>query len=340
MSSEITRRTFALGGATVLGAGLTGASAQTTPIELKLSHFVPPQHAFHKWVVGWAKKLEDESKGKLKITIYPNGQLVGPPNRQFDAARNGIVDIAFCLHGVTPGRYPMTELANLPFVWPSGGSHVPLMSQRITELAPKYLAAEHKGLHILWMEMANPVVIYSTTPLRTLADFKGKKIRYASITNKQLLDALGAVPLLVPPPESQDALAKGIVEGATFPHEAGLAYDLASVVHYASAPPLASATFAMVMNPAKYKGLPPDLRAILDKESGVAGAVSFGKAWEAQESFARNLETTKKGLQIITLSDSDVAKMKQLAKPIIDNAVAEQEKLGHHAREFLAEYMK
>ena len=49
---------------------------------------------------------------------------------------------------------------------------------------------------------------------------------------------------------------------------------------------------------------------------------------------------TKKGLQIITLSDSDVAKMKQLAKPIIDNAVAEQEKLGHHAREFLAEYMK
>ena len=96
----------------------------------------------------------------------------------------------------------------------------------------------------------------------------------------------------------------------------------------------------MVTNPAKYKGLPPDLRAILDKESGVAGAVSFGKAWEAQESFARNLETTKKGLQIITLSDSDVAKMKQLAKPIIDNAVAEQEKLGHHAREFLAEYMK
>ena len=84
------------------------------PIVLKLSHFVPPQHAFHKWVVGWAEKIEKESGGRLKFEIYPNGQLVGPPNRQFDAARNGITDIAWCLHGVTPGRYPMTELANLP----------------------------------------------------------------------------------------------------------------------------------------------------------------------------------------------------------------------------------
>jgi TRAP-type C4-dicarboxylate transport system substrate-binding protein len=335
----LTRRGFALGGAAVLGAGITGAArAQAT--ELKLSHFVPPQHAFHKWVVGWAKTIEDESKGKLKITIYPNGQLVGPPNRQFDAARNGIVDISFCLHGVTPGRYPMTELANLPFVWPSGGANVPLMSQRMTELGPKYLYSEHKGLHVLFMEMANPIVIYSKTPLHSVADFKGKKIRYASITNKQLLEALGAVPLLVPPPESQDALAKGIVEGATFPHEAGLAYDLASVVHYAIEPPLASATFAMVMNPAKYNALPADLRAVLDKESGVAGAVSFGKAWAAQETFARDLMTSKKGLQIVTLPDSEVAKMKELAKPIVEHALAAQEKLGHPAREFLAAYTK
>ena len=62
---------------------------------------------------------------------------------------------------------------------------------------------------------------------------------------------MGATPMLIPPPESQDALAKGIAEGATFPHEAGFAYKLASVVPYAIEPPLASATFATVMNPAK-----------------------------------------------------------------------------------------
>ena len=71
--------------------------------------------------------------------------------------------------------------------------------------------------------------------------------------NKYLIDALGAVPLLVPPPELQDALAKGIVECAMFPLEASLAYDLGSVAKFAIVPGVATATFAMVMNPAKYE---------------------------------------------------------------------------------------
>jgi len=322
----------------ILGAGVFAAQAQT--IELKLSHFVPPQHAFHKWAVEWAKRIEDGSQGRLKITIYPNGQLVGPPNRQFDAARNGIVDIAFTLHGVTPGRYPMTELANLPFTWPPEGALCSVMGKRMTELAPQYLAQEHTGLHILFMAMANPIVIYSKVPIRKVDDFKGLKIRYASITNKNMLEALGATTLLIPPPEAQDALAKGIAQGATFPHEAGLAYDLAAVVKYAIEPPLASATFAVVMNPAKYNSLPADLKALIDKESGVTGAVSFGKAWEAQEKLARETQITKKGLEIITLPDGEVAKIKQIGKAQTQDAVAALEKQGKPAAKFLAEYTK
>ena len=328
-------KAFALAGALALAT----VSAKAETITLKLSHFVPPQHAFHKWVVEWTQKIEKESGGRLKFEIYPNGQLVGPPNRQFDAARNGITDIAFCIHGVTPGRYPMTELANLPFTWPSSGVSLPEMGKRMTELAPKYLAAEHTGLHILFMSMANPVVLWSKTPINSIADYKGKKIRYASITNKQLLEAMGAVALLIPPQESQDALAKGIAEGATFPYEAGFAYNLASVVPYAIEPGMASATFALVMNPAKYNSLPPDLRAILDKEAGINGAMSFGKAWQDFEKFARGV-FEKKGLKIIALPDSEVAKMKALAKPIIENALAAQEKAGHKAREFFAAYTK
>ncbi|HVZ50713.1 MAG TPA: TRAP transporter substrate-binding protein [Pseudolabrys sp.] len=329
-------KAIALAGAFALAT----VSAKAETITLKLSHFVPPQHAFHKWVVQWTQKIEKESGGRLKFEIYPNGQLVGPPNRQFDAARNGITDIAFCLHGVTPGRYPMTELANLPFTWPGGKVDLAEMGKRMTELAPKYLAAEHTGLHILFMSMANPVVLWSKKPINSVADYKGMKIRYASITNKELLDAMGAVPLLIPPQESSDALSKGIVEGATFPYEAGFAYDLASVVPYAIEPGMASATFAMVMNPAKYNSLPPDLRAILDKEAGVNGAMSFGKAWQDFEKFARNFFITKKGLKIITLPPAEVDKMHALAKPIIEKSLDALEKQGKPARAFFAAYTK
>jgi len=327
---------FALAAAVALAAG----SARAQTIVLKLSHFVPPQHAFHKWVVGRTQKIEKESNGQLKFEIYPNGQLVGPPNRQLDAARNGIVDIAWVLHGVTPGRYPMTEIANLPFTFPSKGVDLPEMAKRLTELAPKYLAAEHTGLRILFLNQAPPVLLFSKEPIKTLADYKGKKIRYASITNKQMLEALGAAPMLIPPSDAQDAISKGIVEGAMFPHEAGLAYDLASVVKYAIEPPVASATFAFVMNPAKYNSLPPGLQAIIDKETGVNGAMNFAAAYQAQEKFARDLQTSKKGLQILTLSPADVAKMKELSKPIISKAIDDLEKQGKPAKEFFAAYTK
>ena len=45
---------------------LAAGSVQAQTITLKLSHFVPPQHAFHKWVTAWAEKIEKESNGRLK----------------------------------------------------------------------------------------------------------------------------------------------------------------------------------------------------------------------------------------------------------------------------------
>jgi len=318
-----------------LGAG--AASAQT--IELKFSHFVPPNHTFHKWAVAWGEQLAKDSGGRLKVTIYPNGQLVGPPNRQFDAARNGIADIAFTLHGATPGRYPMTELGNLPFSWPAAGSDTAMTSRRLSELGAKYLTAEHTGLHILYMAVANPAVFYSKTPLKKVEDFKGQKIRYAGVQNKYLIDELGAVPLLIPAPEAQDALAKGISDAAMFPHEAGVAYDLGSVIKNATEPGVATATFALVMNPAKYNSLPDDLKALIDKSTGPAGAEQFGKAWASAEKAGRDQEIAN-GLQIHTLSDADVAEMKRRMAKHVEDAIAALEKQGKPARAFYAEYTK
>ena len=227
------------------------------------------------------------------------------------------------LHGVTPGRYPVTELANLPFGFPAAEAQSPEMAKRLTELAPKYLAAEHTGLHILFLYHGRRWFSFrgSDQDARRLQGHENP-LRLAH--QQELLDSLGAATLLIPPPDSQDALNKGIVQAATFPHEAGLAYDLASAVKYAIQPPVASATFAMAMNPAKYNSLPPDLKALLDKESGVAAAVSFGTAWKDQEKHALDRDEAK-GLQIHTLPPGEVAKLKELAKPTEDKSIDDLE---------------
>ena len=110
----------------------------------------------------------------------------------------------------------MTELASLPFAAPKAG-----LSQRghveTPDRALAHLAREHEGLKILWMAVTPPLMFHSKGPIRKIEDFKGLRVRYAGAQFKAIIDALGAVPLLVPPQETQDALSKGIIDAATFP---------------------------------------------------------------------------------------------------------------------------
>ena len=336
MTISISRRAFALTGACAV---ITSRSASAQAAELKVSHFLPPNHTIQKALVMWSDDLEKQSAGRLKLRIYPAGQLGGGPNRQFDAARNGVVDMAFSLHGATPGRYPMTELASLPFAAPSAGNKSTVTSRRLSELAPEYLAKEHEGLRILWMAVTPPLMFHSKTPIRTIADFKGKRIRYAGVQFKNIIDSLGAVPLLVPPQETQDGLAKGIIDAATFPYEGAASFDIATVAKYTLEPGVSSATFALVMNPAKYASLPDDLKALIDKTAGPEAATGYGAMWDQAENEGK-ASMLSKGAQVTVLANDQLEQMKTILRPQRDAAVADVESQGKPGRKFLDVYLK
>jgi TRAP-type C4-dicarboxylate transport system substrate-binding protein len=336
MTKTISRRTFALTGACAL---ITSRSASAQTAELKVSHFLPPNHTFQKAMVAWSDDLEKQSAGRLKLRIYPAGQLGGGPNRQFDAARNGVVDIAISLHGATPGRYAMTELASLPFASPSAGNTSAVASRRLSELAPDYLSKEHEGLRVLWMAVTPPLMFHSKAPFRSIADFKGKRIRYAGVQFKNIIDSLGAVPLLVPPQETQDGLAKGIIDAATFPYEGAASFDIATIAKYTLEPGVSSATFAVVMNPAKFGSLPDDLRTLIDKTTGPEAAAKFGAMWDEAEREGKAAMLAK-GTQVSTLAEDQLAQMKGIFKPQVEAALAEVETQGKPGRNFFAAYLK
>lgn len=335
MMKAISRRTFALTGACAL---ITSNSASAQTAELKVSHFLPPNHTFQKAMVAWSEDLEKQSAGRLKLRIYPAGQLGGGPNRQFDAARNGVVDIAISLHGATPGRYATTELASLPFASPSAGNTSTVASRRLSELAPDYLSKEHEGLRLLWMAVTPPLMFHSKAPIRTIADFKGKRIRYAGVQFKNIIDSLGAVPLLVPPQETQDGLAKGIIDAATFPYEGAASFDIATIAKYTLEPGVSAATFAVVMNPPKYGSLPDDLRALIDKTTGPEAAGKFGAMWDEAERDGKSAMLAK-GTQVSTLAADQLAEMKGIFKPQVEAALAEVENQGKPGRKFFAAYL-
>ena len=273
------------------------------------------------------------------LKVYPAGQLGGGANRQFDSCRNGVVDLAFSMHAATPGRYSTTELVSLPYAAPSDGDLSAIASKRLTELAPTYLAQEHQGLKILWMAVTPTMKYHSKKPLPKIEDFKGVKVRYAGVQYKHMVEALGGVPLPVPPPETQDALSKGIVEAAMFAFEGGASFNIEQVVNYSLEPGVSGLTMALVMNPAKYDALPADLKALIDKTTGPQAAWKFGKAFDQAELDGKE-KFLAKGVKLVTTPPDELAKMKKLFAPQIDAAVADVDKQGRAGKKFYEAFTK
>jgi len=328
--------------AMVLAAGLASSvRAQPTapPIELKVSHYLPPNHTVQKVLEDWGHDVEARSGGRLKLRIYPAAQL-GPVQRQFDLARNGQADMAVGLTGATPGRYPMTELASLPFVGPKAGETSAVMSRRLTELAPKYLAPEFVGLHVLWVGV-QPLGSFFTArrEIDTLPALRGLKMRFQGEQHAKALRALGAVPLQVPPGEIADGMAKGVIDGAVFNYEAAESFGLATVTQHVMEPPFLTATLVLVMNQAKYDTLPADLRAVIDDTTGPAAAEQLGVRWDLAQQHGRDAMLAGK-VGINTLAPAEAEKLRATLQPLVAEAVAVLDKAGKPASQLLADYTR
>lgn len=334
----ITRRQgLTLAIAASLGTGIAGRARAADAVELKVSHYLPPNHTFQKELVGWGETLDKQSGGRIKLRIYPASQL-GPVNRQFDLVRNGIADIAVGLHGATPGRYPMTELASLAFQSPAAGNNSAVTSKRLTELAPEYLAKEHQGMRILWMAVTNPLKFHvARKPIHTIEDLKGLRVRYAGVQFADTVRAVGAVPLDVPPAETTDSLAKGVIDAALFPYEATQSFELGDVVKYSVEPGVNTATFAVVMNPRRFDGLAKDLQDMILANSGPAEGERVGKMFDVAEAAGREYMLSKK-VQILTLPPAEVRKLRDVLAPYTTTALDASDKAGRPGRAFLKAY--
>src|SRR5690606_4330659 len=108
--------------------------------------WVPPTHHFQTEIMEpWAKEVERATSSRVKIEF--TSAALGPPNRQFDLALNGVADITTSNHGYTAGRFPLTQMVELPFV----GDQAEALSVAYWRVHEKYLAEadEHRGVKLL-----------------------------------------------------------------------------------------------------------------------------------------------------------------------------------------------
>ena len=308
--------------------------AEAEQIILRLHHFNSPKAIAHRlFLQPWADEIEEKSEGLVKIQVFPAMQLGGRPADLYGQARDGVVDIVWTIPGYTPGRFPLTEVFELPFL--SGNATA--ASQALTEFHRKWMREEYKDTH--------PLVFHSTAPthvhtagkqISVLEDFEGMKIRAPSRVSAETLRALGAVPVGMPVPAVYEALSRGVVEGTAIPWTIMRPFRLHEVTNHHTEVSLSRVSFVLTMNKQRYDELPPDIKAIIDASTGMTLAERLGRMWDDDEKPGRAI-AVERGHPILSLSEAERRRWREKTRTVVDDWVEKVGALGHDGQAMVAD---
>jgi TRAP-type C4-dicarboxylate transport system substrate-binding protein len=302
--------------AILVGIPVDSSYAQTAakPIKLTYALFQPATAALSKLQTEYAKEIEKRTGGRVQITVFHGGSLLGAP-AMFQGIRNGIADMGNGITSYSPGNFPFTSIAELPTEAGSGWA----VSYAQYDFLTKYQPKEWNDVHVLTTvgSAADTMAIgMGKKPVLKLEDMKGKSIRtnHADITS-----ALGATVKDVPMADVFDSISKGVLDGTHVTLEPFKSWKLGDVCKYITintAPFEPAIMWYNIMNKNKWNSLPPDIQKIFTEVSkDYVG--KLGLAWDDQS--VAGFEYCKSlGNSIHVLQKEEAARWQAAMTPVID----------------------
>ncbi len=303
-------RATALGA--VLALGIAGsAAAQDKPVHLKLGHWVPPAHPLQKAMEEWGKSVEKASNGTITFQVYPAQQL-GKANDHYDMARDGIADVTYINPGYQPGRFPIIAAGELPFLMTNaiGGSVA------LDKWYRRYATNEMKDVKFCLAFVHDPGALHSKKKIETPDEIKGMKIRPAHATMASFVTLLGGTNVQASAPESREVLERGVADAITFPWGSILLFKIDSVTKFHLDVPLYATTFAWVMNKAKYDGMSPAQKKVIDDHCSPEWAAKVATPWAHYEAAGRDKLRNTAGHTVYKITDAQLAAWRKAAEPL------------------------
>ena len=333
----IQRRTLLQSGvAAALGAPALGVLAQQA-VTLKFHTFMAPQsNVWLNMLKAWMNQVEKDSKGRIKFEAYPAMQLGGTPVQLYDQVRDGVVDVVWTLPGNTAGRFPRIEVFELPFIMSNAEATSKAFWEFVQTMAPE----EFKDTQLVALNVHGPGVIHTTDKaVKSVGDMRGVKMRAPTRQVNKLIGSLGAIPVGMPLPQIPDALSKGTIQGCVIPWEVVPSVKVHELTKYSAefdpaGGSLYTTTFVTAMNKAKYNSLPPDLKKVIDANSGLATSGWLGKVQQAGDVAGRKAAVDH-GNTIFTVSAAEAQEFRRRSRAIEVEWVEDMNKRGFDGRKLL-----
>lgn len=333
----IQRRTLLKSGAAVaLGApALVGLAQQT--VTLKFHTFMSPtSNVWLNMHRAWMEKVERDSGGRIKFEAYPAMQLGGSPVQLFDQAKDGVVDVVWTLPGNTPGRFPRSEVFELPFMM----TNAEATSKAFWEYVQTKAADEFREVKPIAFQVHGPGMFHiKNKAINSPDDLRGLKMRGPTRQITKMLGYLGATPVGMPLPQIPDALSKGVIDGCVIPWEVVPSIRVHELTQFHSefdpaGGTLYTTTFIMGMNQRRYDSLPPDLKKVIDDNSGIEASAFLGRTQQAGDAPARR-QAVERGNTINTIGMAEAQEFRRRARQVEVEWVQDMDRRGFNGRDLL-----
>lgn len=317
----------------IWGSLMLSAFAQAPkPITLNYSKFSPAVHKSSQAPAEFfCSEIEKRTEGRVKVALFPGATLASPPET-FDAVIKGVADIGQSLISYISGRFPATEICELPLGYPSAWVEGHVFTDFYNQFKPK----EWENVVVLYMCGPPPGVIGTAKkPVRSFDDLKGLTIR-SHAASASLVEAFGAVPRVMPITETYEALAKGVVDGVLAPFESFAPYKFSEVLRFATearSVGYGSVVF-IVMNKDSWKKISPDDQQKILKV-GYDAMEMTGKMWDEDDKNGKKSFIAQQGREVITLPAPELAKLQTASQGVIDQWIKKKTEAGIPAGDYV-----
>ncbi len=318
--------------------GLSATPALAQDVTLRFQHFVSPASANPTYFMQpWADAVEEQSGGRIQVELYPFMQLGGSAPNQFDLIRDGAIDGGWVIPGYQPNRFPEAEAMELPFMTTKSGEEASAAAWQFTQ---EHLMDDFADVHVIAAHMHGPGIVHKRgAAVQTVEDFAGLKLRGPSRPATLLLEELGATPIGMPVPQFPEALSRGVVDGGviTWEMSPSLKLDELTDSHtdVAGDQALYNLYFIWAMNKDVYEGMPADLRAVIDANSGMMASKWAGRAHDTGDVVGRDLMAAG-GNQIAVMSQEETARIKALGQDVTEAWIADMDAKGYDGAALVA----
>lgn len=317
----------ATGAMAIMFGGTAMASEPEYPkMKLRLAHFFSSnavQSQIDDW---WAQEIERRSGGNIKVEIFW-AESLGKAKEIIDLVGSGAVELGATAPGYFPSRLPFSGATNsLPMVFKSN-KQAQIITTKLGDMDEIRAELEANNIWPLFYHSINNFHVLCTKPVKSLADFKGLKVRSYGKYVPILWETLGATAINSLTPELYEGLQRGKLECAYFPDELSAGLKLYEVAKYQSAADFgAIPTWPIYVNyDLFWNQWTPEVRELFMEVSKDAAARDIEMVAEAGRAALADAQANQ-GVELLPFDEQQT--LEEVAPDFLDVWLGEQEKEG------------